>query len=148
MRERFAPTRLADVATVITVSRRPVTLQQLQQQLGELGPDLATAAAPSSDWWQATRNEFASLITIRRAGTTSTVPSERLQRARDRLEAGQVDVALAEVLRLPGQQRAAAWIGEARRYVAARRALDAIETAALLDPARVATTATPQAPAL
>ena len=40
------------------------------------------------------------------------------------------------MLRLPGQARAAGWIGEARRYVAARRALDAIETAALLDPVR------------
>jgi hypothetical protein len=35
---------------------------------------------------------------------------------------------------MPGRENAAAWITEARRYVAARRALDAIETAALLEP--------------
>jgi hypothetical protein len=45
-----------------------------------------------------------------------------------------VDVALAEVLRMPGHPAAASWIGAARRYIAARRALDTIETAALLDP--------------
>jgi len=138
LRERFAATQLPAVATIITVARRPVTIEALQLGLGELGTDLtAQAAGPGDGWWQATRREFASLVTVRRAGTPSTVPSERLQRARDRLEAGQVDVALAEVLRLPGQARAARWIADARRYVAARRALDAIETAALLDPDQV-----------
>ena len=137
LRERFVETQRTAVAIVITASRRPVTLEQLRRGLGDLGPNL-TASAPSDDWWTATRRELGSLITIRREGSTSTVPSERLGRARDRLEAGQVDVALAEVLRLPGQQRAARWIGDARRYVAARRALDAIETAALLDPTRMA----------
>jgi len=135
LRERFADTQRAAVATIITVARRPITLEQLQQGLGDLGTNL-TASAPDDSWWTATQRELGSLITIRREGSTSTVPVERLQRARDRLAAGQVDVALAEVLRLPGQQRAVRWIGEARRYVAARRALDTIETAALLDPAR------------
>ena len=59
---------------------------------------------------------------------------ERLERAEAALEAGQVDVALAEVLRMPGQARARAWVTDAGRYVAARRALDSIETAALLEP--------------
>ena len=137
LRQRFAATQFPAVATIITASRTPVTLDRLQQGLSELGPHL-TAAGPSDSWWVATQREFASLITIRREGTPSTVPTERLVRARDRLEAGQVDVALAEVLRLPGRERAAQWIGEARRYVGARRALDAIETAALLDPQRTA----------
>lgn len=146
LRERFADTQRAAVATIITVARRPVTLEQLQQGLGDLGTNL-TASAPDDSWWTATRRELGSLITIRREGSTSTVPVERLQRARDRLAAGQVDVALAEVLRLPGQQRAGRWIGEARRYVAARRALDTIEAAALLDPTRQTTDAAAPAPA-
>jgi hypothetical protein len=62
------------------------------------------------------------------------MPAERLRRATRWLEAGQVDVALAEVLRMPGRGNARDWIASARRYVAARRALDAIETAALLEP--------------
>lgn len=147
LRERFAPTQRLAVGTIITVARRPVTLEQLQQGLGEVGPSLTTAS-PSENWWQATQRELGSLVTVRRAGTPSTVPDERLKRARDRLEAGQVDVALAEVLRLPGRARAARWIGEARRYVLARRALDTIETAALLDPQRTASAPAPQAPAL
>lgn len=136
LRERFAEGQRAAVATIITASRRPVTLEQLQLGLGDFGGDLSVAAGPGDSWWQATRRELGSLITIRRAGTPSTVPSDRLERAKARLAAGQVDVALAEVLRLPGQARAARWIADARRYVAARRALDAIETAALLDPER------------
>ena len=135
LRQRFADMQLPAVATIITAARNPVTLEQLQGGLDELGPGL-TAAAPSDSWWTATRRELNSLIAIRRAGSTSTVPDERFARARDRLDAGQVDVALAEVLRLPGQERAAPWIAAARRYVSARRALDTIETAALLDPAR------------
>jgi hypothetical protein len=51
------------------------------------------------------------------------------------LEGGQVDGALAEILRLPDHDAATKWIGLARRYVAGRGALDRIETAALLDPA-------------
>ncbi|MBC7985524.1 MAG: hypothetical protein H7X93_02480, partial [Sphingomonadaceae bacterium] len=66
--------------------------------------------------------------------TPSPAPSDRLQRARDKLNAGQVDSALAEVLRLPGQAAAAQWIADARRYVAARNALDRIETVALIEP--------------
>ena len=35
---------------------------------------------------------------------------------------------------MPGRDNAADWIAKARRYVAARQALDTIETAALLEP--------------
>jgi hypothetical protein len=77
---------------------------------------------------------MASVITVRRKGTNSTLPSERLRRATRSLDAGQVEVALAEILRMPGRENAAPWIADARRYIAARRALDAIETAALLEP--------------
>lgn len=105
----------------------------------EVGPDL-TGGAPDQNWWSAFKSEFDDLITIRRAGTPSTMPAERLRRATRRLESGQVDVALAEVLRMPGRDKAAEWVASARRYVAARRALDTIETAALLEP-RAATLA-------
>jgi hypothetical protein len=77
---------------------------------------------------------MAGLITIRRENTPSTQPAERLRRAGQSLEAGQVEVALLEVLRLPGHERADPWIANARRYVAAHRALDRLESAALLEP--------------
>jgi hypothetical protein len=35
-------------------------------------------------------------------------------------------------MRLPGAANAAEWVGKARRYIAAHRALDEIESAALL----------------
>jgi hypothetical protein len=121
------------VATIITASREPVTLEELQEGLQEVG-DALTGAGPDQDWWSAFKAELSDLVTIRKSGTPSTLPGERLRRATRRLESGQVDVALAEVLRMPGRENAREWIDAARRYVAARRALDTIETAALLDP--------------
>lgn len=133
LRERFGTTQRAAVATIITAARQPVTLEDLQEGLQEVGSGL-TATGPNRTWWTALRHEFSGLVTVRKAGTPSTLPGERLERAQRRLDAGQVDVALAEVLRMPGRENAAPWIADARRYVAARRALDMIETAALLEP--------------
>jgi hypothetical protein len=133
LRQRFGDTQRAAVATVITASRQPVTLEELQEGLQQVGPEL-TGGAPDQDWWTALRAELRGLVTVRREGAPSTMPAERLRRATRRLEAGQVDVALAEVLRMPGHENAREWIADARRYVLARRALDTIETAALLEP--------------
>jgi hypothetical protein len=48
------------------------------------------------------------------------------------LSTGDVDQALAETMRLPGAARVPDWTAKARRYVAAHRALDEIESAALM----------------
>jgi hypothetical protein len=133
LRERFGDAQRPAVATIITASRQPVTLEELQLGLQEIGPEL-TGGGPSQSWWRALKAELAGLVIVRKSGSTSTMPAERLRRATRRLDAGQVDVALAEVLRMPGRADAAEWIADASRYVAARRALDTIETAALLDP--------------
>jgi len=133
LRERFGESQRLPVATIITASRQPVTLEELQEGLQEVGPQL-TGVGPGKNWWTALKTEFGGIVTVRKSGTPSTLPAERLRRATRRLEAGQVDVALAEVLRMPGRENAEAWVAHARRYVAARRALDTIETAALLDP--------------
>lgn len=133
LRQRFGETQRQAVATIITASRQPVTLQQLQDELGDVAPDL-TGVGGGQNWWNALRAELGELVSIRRAGTPSTIPAERLRRAERALGSGQVDVALAEISRLPARNEAAEWITKARRYVLARRALDAIETAALLEP--------------
>jgi len=133
LRQRFGETQRQAVATIITASRQPVTLEELQEGLQEVGPSLI-GGRPDQNWWSAFRAELADLVTVRKAGTPSTLPAERLTRATRRLESGQVDVALAEVLRLPDRDNASQWVSAARRYVAARRALDTIETAALLEP--------------
>jgi hypothetical protein len=133
LRQRFGQTQPQAVATIITAARQPVTLQELQEGLQQVGPQLI-GGGPEQSWWSAFKTELSGIVAIRREGTPSPLPAERLKRATQQLEAGQVVVALAEVLRTPGHDKAADWIGKARRYVAARRALDQIETAALLEP--------------
>jgi hypothetical protein len=148
LRQRFGATQPQAVGIVITAAREPVTLQQLQDGLKEIAPQLS-AGSPEQTWWDAFQSEFSDLIRIRKAGTPSTIPSERRARATRALDAGLAEVALAEVLRLPGRDQAGDWVAKARRYVSARRALDAIETAALLEsrsPAAAAAQPTRPAP--
>jgi uroporphyrinogen-III synthase len=133
LRQRFGESQAQSVATIVAFSQQPVTLQQLQAGLVDVGPRL-TGVAPGQSFWQALQAEMADLIIIRREGTVSTDPRERLQRATSRLEAGQVEEALREVLRMPGRESGRAWIEAAQRYVAARQALDTIELAALVEP--------------
>lgn len=135
LKDRFGANQPQAVATVLTAAHQPVTLQQLRAGFQDITPRLAGGSQEQS-WWQAFKTELAGLITIRREGTPSTMPSDRLRRAQQALDAGEVEVALLEVLRLPGRENAKDWIEQARRYVAARQALDTIETAALLQPAQ------------
>ncbi len=133
LRQRFGASQPRAVGMIIAAAREPVTLQELQDGLQEIGPQLV-GAGPEQGWWEAFQAELGGLITVRRQDTPSTEPAERLRRATRRLEAGQAEVALAEVLRMPGRDNGRDWIMKARRYVAARGALDTIETAALLEP--------------
>lgn len=132
LRARFGEAQPRAVAMVIAAARQPVTLEELQIALNDLGPQLASAGSTPS-WWEGLKREASGLIVVRRTGTPSPLPTERLQRAKRRLEGGQVDAALAEVTRMPGRDKAANWMANARRYIEARRALDIIETAAILD---------------
>jgi len=133
LRQRFAATQGRAVGMIIAAGRQPVTLAQLQGELDALGPQLM-GAPPNQSWWGAMRNEIGSLIVIRRADTPSSEPSERLERAKRWLQAGEVAAAVAEVQRMPGQEYGAEWVVKARRFAVAHQALDAIETAALLEP--------------
>jgi hypothetical protein len=78
------------------------------------------------------KRELGSLVEVHRAERPAANPEARYNRALQQLSSGDVDQALAETMRLPGASRAGDWIDKARRYVAAQRALDEIETAALL----------------
>jgi hypothetical protein len=132
LRQRFAASQPQAVATVLTGAREPVTLEQLRSELQDLAPRLM-GGGPDQSWWQAFRTELGGLITVRREKTPSTMPPELLKRAQQALDSGRVEVALVEVLRLPGRENAKDWIGKARRFVAARQALDTLETAALVE---------------
>lgn len=133
LRDRFGRAAPEAVARVIAASQQPVTLDGLQSRLNELEPALI-GGGENEGWWQAFTREMSELIVVRQEGTPSPAPRQRLERARQKLAAGQVDTALAEVVRLPGREEAAQWIADARRYVAARNALDRIETIALMEP--------------
>lgn len=129
--QRFGRDHQAAVATIVTASRDPVRLDSLVTEYDTLGPALR-GGSPGEGWWDAFSRELGTIVSIHRADAPSPQPQARYDRARARLEAGAVDAALAETMRLPGAANAHQWILRARRYVAAHRALDEIESAALL----------------
>lgn len=129
--QRFGPQHETAVATIVTSSRYPVRLDMLVSEYEALGPQLRTGTADEG-WWTAFRRELGTLVSIHRADSPSPQPQARYDRALASLKAGEVDSALAETMRLPGAARAGDWITRARRYIAAHRALDQIESAALL----------------
>ncbi|MFL6765400.1 MAG: hypothetical protein ACJ8FO_09425 [Sphingomicrobium sp.] len=135
---RFGPQHEAAVATVITASHQPVRLDALISEYDSLGPVLRSGG-PQDSWWTNFKRELGSLVEVHRAERPAANPEARYNRARQFLAAGDVDQALAETMRLPGAQSASDWVQKARRYIAAHRALDEIESAALLgggNPAR------------
>jgi len=129
--QRFGTAHQAAVATIVTASRDPVSLDSLVAEYEALAPALR-GGGPEEGWWDAFRRELGTIVSIHRADTPSPQPQARYDRALARLEAGEVDAALAETMRLPGAANADNWIVRARRYIAAHRALDEIESAALL----------------
>ena len=136
LRLRFGDSQPNAVQTVINTSRDPVTLDQLIARLEGLGPQLSQT--PSDEGaLQKIRRELGSLFIVRRESAPSPLPTRRLDRARLFLESGRVEAAVAEVQNLPNAAEAGAWIKDAERYAAAQRALDLIETAAVLEPRRL-----------
>jgi hypothetical protein len=129
--DRFGAQHPAAVATIITASHQPVTLDDLVADYDSLGPDLRRGG-PQDSWWSNIRRELGELVEVHRADHPASSADARYDRARQRLAGGDVDQALAETMRLPGASRASAWVGKARRYIAAHRALDEIESGALL----------------
>ena len=129
--ERFSTGHEQAVATIVTAARQPVRLDQLIDDYTALGSDLRSAG-PDESWWTGVRREMGSLVSIRRANSPSIRPQARYDRAMARLQRGEVDGALTETMRLPGVGRAGDWVARARRYIAVHRALDEVETAALL----------------
>jgi hypothetical protein len=129
--DRFGAQHRAAVAQIITGSRQPVRLADLIAEYDVVGPDLRRGGAQDS-WWTSLRRELGELVEVHSAVRPATNAEARFASARQRLAAGDVDQALAETMRLPGATRAGDWIGKARRYVAVHRALDEIESAALL----------------
>lgn len=129
--ERFGGGHEQAVATIVTAARRPISLDALIDSYVALGPELRSPG-PEESWWTGVRRELGSLVSVHKADVPSVRPQARYDRAFARLQRGEVDNALVETMRLPGVQRANDWVAQARQYIAVHRALDEIETAALL----------------
>ncbi|MCK9541948.1 MAG: MICOS complex subunit MIC60 [Novosphingobium sp.] len=133
LRLRFGGAQPDAVATVIAFGKEPVTVDQLVSGLDALTPALANSPKGENGWdWL--RRELSGLFVVRGASTQAANPSDRIARARLMMMAGKTSEAIDEVSKLPGADRASAWIAGARRYMAAQQALDVIETAAMLEP--------------
>jgi hypothetical protein len=129
--DRFGPQHQAAVGTIISASHQPVRLEDLTSEYETLGPELRRGG-PQDSWWTNFKREMGSLVELHRADRPAVSAEARYNRALQRLSSGDVDQALAETMRMPGAARAGNWVNKARRYVAAHRALDEIESAALL----------------
>lgn len=133
LRLRFGQAQPRAVATIINAAREPVTLANLQGELEEIAPRLV-GNPPGTSWWTAMKREVQEMVVIRKATTPSPLPDRALRRAEQQLAGGRVDAALAIVDTMPGREAADHWMQMARRYMEARRAIDLIETAAILEP--------------
>ena len=130
LRNRFGTTQQKAVVTVIQAGRDPVTIEALRQALDANGPLLLNPG--SGGWFDGLVRELRNLVVLHEANAPSPLPADRLARARRMLDAGQVEPALEEISRLPGAAQAANWTAAAQRYVETRRALDTLETAAIV----------------
>lgn len=133
LRVRFGQAQPRAVATIINAAREPITLADLRGGLMNVA-DRVVTPSPDASWWEAIEHEARELITIHRASTPSPRPQMALDRAVHYLDGGRVGAAMAEVEKMPGRAAADRWMQYARRYLEARRALDLIETAAILEP--------------
>lgn len=128
---RFGAQHQQAVATIITGSHQPIRLDDLTAEYDTLGPDLRRGG-PQDSWWTNFKRELGSMVELHSAAHPAANADARYVRAQQRLASGDVDQALAETMRLPGASRADDWINKARRYIMVHRALDEIESAALM----------------
>lgn len=133
LRLRFNNAQPNAVERIIQFADDPVTIDELDARLGALEPELVGKPSEESLWDTAAR-EFKNLFTIREEKSSILTPEARIERAKVMLTAGKIPQAIAEVERMPGAKAASRWIVDAKRYEEVQRALDLIETTAMLEP--------------
>lgn len=136
LRLRFANAQPRAVQIVVDFSKNPVTIDELRARLEALSPELSETES-NRGLWERARGELASMFTVHRDSSTLLTPSARIERAGMMLTAKRIGNAIGEVERLPGAEAADRWIADARRYAEVQRALDLIETTAMLEPSRL-----------
>jgi len=133
LRVRFGATQQAAVDRVIAAAQKPMTLPTLTETFEKLSPQLIGGAKSEGTWDWMTR-QMGELFVIRHADTPSPTAESRAARVRDALVGGRIDVAIAEVERMPGKDAATEWLAHARDFANVEHALDQLETAALSFP--------------
>lgn len=133
LRQRFGTSQPAAVDQIVAAGAKPVTLGALTEEFAALTPHLSGGPANEGTWDWLTR-QIGGMFIIRHDDMPSPAPESRIARARMALTGGRVDLAIAEVERLPGRDAASDWLGHARDYEASQHALDQIESAALTLP--------------
>lgn len=120
----------AAVEALTTWSAKPHSRADLSTRLDTL-PDETTAAALSGTWWERLRARMSGLITVRNADAPSPVAAELHIAAGKAMVHGDLAAAIAMVERLPAGNVRDAWLGDARRLLAAEQALDMLEDSAI-----------------
>ena len=130
---RFGDALPNAVAMLTAAGKAPLTLDQLTARLLQIGPQLSGTAAPPSSWSRFA-DSVSNLFVLHREAAPGPSAETRLDHALLCLREGRVDDAVADVQRLPNGAAAQGWIAEARHYGDVQRALDLLETTALLEP--------------
>ncbi len=136
LRLRFGATQPQSVAAVLSAGQAPVTIDALKTELRGLAPVLLTGNRDDSTW-ATVKRELSELFVLRKENGPSLAPNERLIRAEALVDAGKLDLAVAEVAALPGASIAQSWMARAKRFSDARKALDRLEQVAILQPVAV-----------
>ena len=145
LRQYFGTSHPKAVAAIQAAALAPVKLSDLRDTLSRDGYKMLTKGGDDS-LWARLNLELAELFVIRDRGTPSNAPTQILQRAEQQISNGDIRGAIADIERLPKNAVQQKWVGEVKRYLAARDALDVIERAALTAPAALPAPAQPSLP--
>ena len=133
LRLRFGEALPNVVGTIIASTHNPVTLDHLTTRLELLSPQLI--GPDDQTTWSRVRHDLSGLFVLHsNSGGAAPSPKVRLDHARLCLKEGRIEDAIADVRLLPGAKVAQDWLADARRFADVGHALDAIDTAALLEP--------------
>ena len=129
LRQHFAASQPRAVNLLIDSANAPVTRDMLLDQLQTLAP--ALAGRPPVTMWDRLSKGFSGLLTLRREAPEAPAPASRIDHAVVALREGRIDLAIADVQRLPASAARNNWLTEAQHAQASEAALDVLETAAL-----------------
>lgn len=132
---RFGDAQPNAVATIIAGAKDPMPMAQLAARLEALAPQLTETGQPTL--WRRVTRELSDLFVVRRDRPALSDANTRFDDARKALGEGRIDDAVADVQHLSTGADAAGWNAAALRYRDIQRALDLIDTTALLEPNRL-----------